>query len=147
MVREAGEVHLYSGVFSVVAEDSAKFNKEDNKEDNMEEEIHALLPHFLAFSSLAKAGFLKGKIEGIGGISEITEVGGLRVMVLNLSTGHLSLLKVGSFSSSLFCDHYSHLLFRKTAIVSFSFLKLQPVIVEDDNFEIWLPGRNTFLEK
>jgi len=73
----------------VVAEDSAKFNKEDNKEE--EEEIHALLPHFLAFSSLAKA-----------------EVDGLRVLVLNLSTGHLSLLK--------------------------------PVIVEDDNFEIWLPG-------
>ena len=100
MVREAGDVHLYSGVFSVVAEDSAKFNKEDNKEDNMEEEIHALLPHFLAFSSLAKAGFLKGKIEGIGGIGEIAEVDGLRVLVLNLSTGHLSLLKVESFSSS-----------------------------------------------
>ena len=95
-MREAGDVHLYSGVFSVVAEDSAKFNKEDN----MEEEIHALLPHFLAFSSLAKAGFQKGKIEGIGGIGEIAEVDGLRVLVLNLSTGHLSLLKVESFSSS-----------------------------------------------
>ena len=55
MVREAGEVHLYSGVFSVVEDESAKFNLEDNKEE--EEEIHALLPHFLAFSSLAKAGF------------------------------------------------------------------------------------------
>ena len=98
VVREAGEVHLYSGVFSVVAEDSAKFNKEDNKEE--EEEIHALLPHFLAFSSLAKSGFQKGKIEGIGGIGEIAEVDGLRVLVLNLSTGHLSLLKVESFSSS-----------------------------------------------
>ena len=97
MVREAGDVHLYSGVFSVIAEDSAKFNLEDNKE---EEEIHALLPHFLAFSSLAKAGFQKGKIEGIGGIGEIAEVGGLMVLVLNLSTGHLSLLKVESFSSS-----------------------------------------------
>ena len=98
VVREAGEVHLYSGVFSVVEEDSAKFNKEDNKEE--EEEIHALLPHFLAFSSLAKAGFQKGKIEGIGGIGEIAEVDGLRVLVLNLSTGHLSLLKVESSTSS-----------------------------------------------
>lgn len=97
-MREAGEVHLYSGVFSVVEEDSAKFNLEDNKEE--EEEIHALLPHFLALSSLAQSGFQKGKIEGIGGISEITEVGGLRVMVLNLSTGHLSLLKVESSTSS-----------------------------------------------
>ena len=56
VVREAGEVHLYSGVFSVVEDESAKFNLEDNKEEE-EEEIHALLPHFLAFSSLAKAGF------------------------------------------------------------------------------------------
>ena len=97
-MREAGEVHLYSGVFSVIAEDSAKFDLEDNKEE--EEEIHALLPHFLAFSSLAEAGFQKEKIEGIGGIGEIAEVDGLRVLVLNLSTGHLSLLKVESFSSS-----------------------------------------------
>ena len=88
-------MHLYSGVFSVVEENYAKFNLEDNKEE--EEEIHALLPHFLAFSSLAKAGFQKGRIEGIG---EIAEVDGLRVLVLNLSTGHLSLLKVESFSSS-----------------------------------------------
>ena len=116
-MREAGEVHLYSGVFSVVEDDSAKFNLEDNKEE--EEEIHALLPHFLAFSSLAKAGFQKGKIEGIEGIGEIAEVDGLRVLVLNLSTGHLSLLKVESFTSSLFCDRYSHLLFRKTVIMSF----------------------------
>ena len=114
MVREAGDVHLYSGVFSVVEDESAKFNLEDNKEE--EEEIHVLLPHFLAFSSLAEAGFQKGKIEGIG---EIAEVDGLRVVVLNLSTGHLSLLKVESFTSSLFCDRYSHLLFRKTVIMSF----------------------------
>ena len=96
-MREAGEVHLYSGVFSVVEDDSAKFNLEDNKEEG---EVHALLPHFLAFSSLTKAGFQKGKIEGIGGIGEIAEVDGLRVLVLNLSTGHLSLLKVESFTSS-----------------------------------------------
>ena len=99
MVREAGDVHLYSGVFSVIAEVSAKFSKEENNKEE-EEEIHALLPHFLALSSLAKSGFQKGKIEGIGGIGEIAEVDGLRVLVLNLSTGHLSLLKVESFSSS-----------------------------------------------
>ena len=86
------------------------------------------------------------KIGGIEGIGEIAEVDGLRVLVLNLSTGHLSLLKVESFTSSLFCNRHSHLLLRKIAIVSFSFLKLQPVIVDDDNFEIWLPGRKTFLE-
>ena len=40
------------------------------------------------------------KIGGIEGIGEIAEVDGLRVLVLNLSTGHLSLLKVESFSSS-----------------------------------------------
>ena len=41
VVREAGEVHLYSGVFSVVEDDSAKFNLEDNKEetDNNNEHI------------------------------------------------------------------------------------------------------------
>ena len=71
VVREAGEVHLYSGVFSVVAEDSAKFNKEDNKEDNMEEEIHALLPHFLAFSSLAKTGFQKGKLKELEELAKL----------------------------------------------------------------------------
>ena len=59
LVKEAGDVHLYSSVFAVnVTEDNKKpFEKNTEVEDEEKTgEILALLPHFLAFASLTSAG-------------------------------------------------------------------------------------------
>lgn len=59
LVKEAGDMHLYSGIFSVMEED--KKVKTESKKENDEKrngEILALLPHFLSFTSLTEAGSL-----------------------------------------------------------------------------------------
>jgi len=98
LVKEAGDMNLYSGIFSVMTEDKereeVKKEERTSKEENGEQrngEILALLPHFLSFSSCSK-----------------TEVENLRVLVLHFPSGQLSLLK--------------------------------PILIEDDNFAIYLPG-------
>jgi len=77
LVKEAGDMHLYSGIFSVMEED--KKVKTESKKENDEKrngEILALLPHFLSFTSLTEA-----------------EVDSVRALVLHFPSGQLSLLK------------------------------------------------------
>merc|ERR1719385_280929 len=93
LVKEAGDVHLYSGIFSVIEKKEEKKEGEQKRKEKKERngEILALLPHFLSFPAL-----------------ENTEVESVRVLVLNFPSGELSLLK--------------------------------PLLLEDDNFAICLPG-------
>ena len=55
LVKEAGDVHLYSSVFAVNVMDDNKKNTEVEDEEKTGE-ILALLSHFLAFASLTSAG-------------------------------------------------------------------------------------------
>ena len=62
-MKEAGDMNLYSGIFSLMAEnkerDEVKKEERRSKEENGEKgngEILALLPHFLSFSSCTNAG-------------------------------------------------------------------------------------------
>merc|ERR1719234_1823644 len=79
LVKEAGDMHLYSGIFSLMLEED-KENEEETKSKEVKGErngeILALLPHFLSLSSLTKA-----------------EVDSMRVLVLHFPSGKLSLLK------------------------------------------------------
>ena len=63
LVKEAGDMNLYSGIFSVMTEhkenEEVKKEKRTSKGQNGEQtkgEILTLLPHFLSFSSCTHAG-------------------------------------------------------------------------------------------
>ena len=63
-MKEAGDMHLYSSIFSVMGQEDKEVKKvalkeKEEKREEMKErngEILALLPHFLSFTSLTEAG-------------------------------------------------------------------------------------------
>ena len=59
LVKEAGDMHLYSSIFSVMGEDKEVKKgalKEKKETSGRNGEILALLPHFLSFTSLTNTG-------------------------------------------------------------------------------------------
>ena len=63
-MKEAGDMHLYSSIFSVMGQEDKEVKKgalkekEEKRKETKErnEEILALLPHFLSFTSLTNTG-------------------------------------------------------------------------------------------
>ena len=62
LVKDAGDVHLYSGIFSVIEKTEGKKEGKKEEEKKTKEkkerkgEILALLPHFLSFPALTNTG-------------------------------------------------------------------------------------------